>query len=58
MKYTIYPHGDDYALYYGTHCLINMTEPAWNFDPKHIEKLLNLGAAEYHKNPDAEYLAE
>jgi hypothetical protein len=35
-----------------------MTEPAWNFYPNHIEKLLNLGAAEYAKNPDGEYWAE
>jgi hypothetical protein len=35
-----------------------MVEPAWNFDPKHIEKLINLGDAEYKKNPDGGHLAE
>jgi hypothetical protein len=64
MKYSIGPHGDGYALYYGRcnhrhgYNLINMVEPAWNFDPKHIEKLINLGDAEYKKNPDGGHLAE
>jgi hypothetical protein len=63
-QYTIEPHGDGYVLYYGRcrhrhgYNLIYMTEPAWNFYPTHIEKLLNLGAAEYAKNPDGEYWAE
>jgi hypothetical protein len=35
-----------------------MEEPAWNFDPKHIEKLINLGNAVYQKNPDGGYIAE
>jgi hypothetical protein len=35
-----------------------MTEPAWNFDPNHIEKLINLGAAEYAKNPTGGHWAE
>ena len=57
-RYTIEPHGDGYALYYGRcghrhgYNLINMLEPAWNFEPRHIEKLINLGAIEYAKNPD------
>lgn len=63
-KFTIEPHGEGYALYYGR-CnhrhgwnLINMVEPAWNFDPKHIEKLINLGNAEYNKNPTGGHVAE
>lgn len=49
LKFSIEPHGDGYALYYGRcghmhgYNLVNMVEPAFNFDPKHIEKLLNLG---------------
>lgn len=46
-KYTIEPHGDGMALYYGR-CnhrhgcnLANIKEPASNFDPKEIERLLN-----------------
>jgi len=52
-KYTIEPHGDGYALYYDRcnhrhgYNLINMTEPAWNFEPKHIEKMINLGHEVY-----------
>jgi hypothetical protein len=38
--------------------LVNMVEPAWNFEPKHIEKLINLGDAEYQKNPDGGHWAE
>lgn len=38
--------------------LVNMVEPAWNFEPKHIEKLINLGAKEYAKNTDGRYEAE
>ena len=57
-RYTIGPHGKGYALYYGRcmhkhgYNLVNMIEPASNFEPKHIEKLINLGNAEYQKNPD------
>lgn len=54
-KYTIEPHGKGYALYLGR-CnhrhgwnLINMVEPASNFDPKFIEMLINLGLEEYRK---------
>jgi len=54
-KYTIEPHGDGYALYLGR-CghrhgwnLINMVEPASQFDPKFIENLINLGLIEYQK---------
>ncbi len=54
-KYTIERHGKGYALYLGR-CnhrhgwnLINMVEPAMQFDPKFIEMLINLGLAEYQK---------
>lgn len=63
-RYTIEPHGDGYALYYGRcnhrhgYNLINMVEPAFNFDPRHIEKLINLGSKEYSKNPDGGHIAE
>jgi hypothetical protein len=52
-RYSIQEHGSGYALYLGRcphrhgYTLINMHEPAWNFDPKHIEKLINLGAKHY-----------
>lgn len=58
-KYTIEPHGDGYALYYGRcnhrhgYNLINMVEPAWNFKPAHIEQLLQLGYQTYIKQMDA-----
>lgn len=32
--------------------MVYLTDPAFNCDLSHIEKLLNLGAAEYAKNPD------
>lgn len=63
-KYSIEPHGEGYALYYGrcTHMhgynLVNLVEPAWNFDEDHLTKLLNLGNQEYKKNPDGGYIAE
>lgn len=63
-RYTIEPHGSGYALYYGRcghrhgYNLINMVEPAWNFEPAHIEKLINLGDKEYAKNPDGGHVAE
>ena len=57
-KYTIERHGKGYALYLGR-CnhrhgwnLVNMVEPASNFDPKHIERLINLGAALYDQYPE------
>jgi hypothetical protein len=63
-KYTIEPHGDGYALYYGRcnhrhgYNLVNMVEPAFNFDPNHIEKIINLGNdiywKEYPKHGDGE----
>jgi hypothetical protein len=28
--------------------LVNMVEPAWNFEPQHIEKLINLGSEVYN----------
>lgn len=52
-RYTIEPHGDGYALYYGRcphhhgYNLINMSEPAWNFEPKHIENMINIGQDVY-----------
>lgn len=54
-KYTIEPHGEEYALFYGRcshhhgYNLANMVETSWNFDRSHIEKLLNLGNIEYQK---------
>ena len=63
-KYSIEPHGKGYALYYGRcrhrhgHNLINMVEPAWNFNPKHIENLINAGDLEYNKNPIGGDVAE
>jgi hypothetical protein len=38
--------------------LINMVEPAWNFEPKHIERLINLGDVEYQTYPNRGHLAE
>jgi hypothetical protein len=49
IEYSIERHGKGYALYLGRcnhrhgYNLINMVEPAWNFDAEHLEKLLNLG---------------
>lgn len=63
-KYTIEPHGEGYALYYGRcnhrhgYNLVYLTEPSFNCDLKHIEKLINLGNAEYAKNPDGGEWAE
>ena len=63
-RYTIEPHGDGYALYYGRcvhrhgYNLINMVEPAFNCDLFHIQKLINLGAVEYAKNPTGGHIAE
>lgn len=56
-KYTIEPHGDGYALYYGRcnhrhgYNLVYMKEPAFNFDPEHIEKMINFGQYA-HNNVD------
>jgi len=53
-QYTIEPHSDGYALYYGRcrhrhgYNLINMTEPAWNFESRHLENMLNLGQEVYN----------
>lgn len=63
-RYTIETHGEGYALYFGRcnhrhgYNLINMVEPAWNFSPEHIEFLINVGAAEYIKNPTGGHIAE
>jgi len=63
-KFTIEPNGDGYVLYYGRcnhrygYNLIDMVEPAFNFDPRHIELLINLGHAVYKQNPDGGHLAE
>jgi hypothetical protein len=62
--YSISPHGDDYALFYGRcdhrhgYNLANIVEAAFNFDPKHLELLINLGSAVYKQNPDGGHLAE
>jgi hypothetical protein len=63
-KFTIELYDDGYVLYYG-HCphrhgynLVQLIEPAFNFDPKHIERLINLGNAEYQKNCNRGYVAE
>lgn len=64
IKYSIEPHGEGYALYYARcphrhgYNLVNMTDPAWNFDPRHIEKLINFGSVEYEKNPNGGHIAE
>lgn len=53
-KYTIEHHGDGYALYYGRcdhrhgYNLAYLTETAWNFEPRHLENMLNLGTEVYH----------
>jgi len=63
-RYTVELHGEGYALYYDRcphrhgYNLAYITEPAFNCDLKHIEKLINLGAAEYAKNPDGGEWAE
>lgn len=63
-RYTIEQHGNGYALFYNRcnhrhgYNLIYMTDPAWNFSPSHIEKLINLGHAEYQKNPTGGHIAE
>lgn len=62
--YSVRLHGDDYALFYGRcdhrhgYNLAYISEVAFNCDLTHIEKLINLGAAEYAKNPDGGHLAE
>ena len=64
VRYSISPHGDAYALFYGRcdhrhgYNLANMVEPAWNFEPRHIEKLINFGNAVYKQNPTGGHLAE
>ena len=52
-RYTIEPHGDGYALYFGR-CnhkhgwnLVYLKEPSANCDLNHIEALINFGAAGY-----------
>jgi hypothetical protein len=63
-RYTIEPRGDGYALYYARcvhrhgYNLVNMTEPAFNFEPRHIERLINLGNTEYQQNPTGGHVAE
>jgi len=63
-RYTISPHGEEYALFYGRcdhrhgYNLAYISEPAFNCDLSHIEKLINLGATEYAKNPNGAYEAE
>lgn len=53
--YTVEPHGDGFVLYYGRcnhrhgYNLVYLKEPAINFDPEHIQKLLQLGHKQYTK---------
>jgi hypothetical protein len=63
-RYTIEPHGDGFALYYGR-CkhrhgwnLVYLNEPSFNCDLNHLEKLLNMGMREYNKNPDGGHVVE
>lgn len=48
-KYTIEPHGNGHALFFGRckhkhgYNLVYLTEPAANCNLKYLEKLLNLG---------------
>ena len=63
-KYSISPHGEGYALYYGRcdhrhgYNLAYITEPTFNCDLAHIQRLINLGNAEYQKNPTGGHIAE
>lgn len=63
-RYTIEPHGEGYALYHGRcvhrhgYNLAYITEPSFNCDLKQIERLINLGDAEYQKNPNGGHEAE
>jgi hypothetical protein len=63
-KYTIEPHGNGWVLYYGRcnhrhgYNLTYLTEPAFNCDFSHIEKLINLGNEVYQQNPDGGHIAE
>jgi hypothetical protein len=63
-KYSIEPLDEGYVLYYGRcrhshgYTLVSMTEPEFNFDPRHIERLINLGNAEYQKNSSKGYVAD
>lgn len=63
-QYTVEPRGEGYALYYDRcphrhgYNLVNMVDPAWNFDPKHIERLINAGDEQYQRNPTHAYEAD
>jgi hypothetical protein len=63
-KFTIEPHGDGYALFFGRsntrhgHNLVYLKDPAFNCDLEHIEYLLNLGYTEYVKNYNRQHNAE
>lgn len=63
-KYSIEPCHDAYVLYYGRckhrrgYNLITMIDPACNFEPRHIERLINAGAECYQRNPTHAYEAE
>lgn len=52
-KYTIEQHETGHALYFGRcnhrhgYNLANIIEPAWNFNPEFVEKLINLGNKVY-----------
>ena len=67
LRYSIQPHGDGYgafALYYGRcdhrhgYNLAYVTDPSFNCDLSHIERLINLGNKEYNKNLTGGHLAE
>lgn len=54
-SYSIEKHGNGYALFYGRcnhrhgYNLVYMVEPAFNFNPDHIQRLINMGLDEYNK---------
>ena len=63
-EYSIESHGDGYALYYARcghrhgYNLVTMIDPAYNFEPRHIERLINAGDECYQRNPTHKYEAE
>lgn len=63
-RYSIELRDDDYVLYYARcdhhhgYNLATLTDIAFNCEPRHIERLLNMGAEAYETNPNAGYIAE
>lgn len=63
-RYSIELCNDDYVLCYARcahhhgYVLATLTDIAFNFEPRHIERLLNTGAETYESKPHAGYLAE